>query len=141
MGDAGLQARGHGQEAANLLVIVKRLRKHEGRPDAGLCAGERAVFDEPLEILWRDTGDGLGFSIEKNGFADNGGIAREPIFPKAVAENDDVVVASLAIFRREAGAEKGIDSEHGKEIRGDGLDYDFLGVAISGEIVSHVGDV
>ena len=78
------EARGHGKEAANLLAIVKGLRKHEGRPQAGLCAGEGAVLDEPIEILGRDADDGPGFSIEKNGFANNGGIAGEAILPKAV---------------------------------------------------------
>src|SRR5437773_8731013 len=41
----------HGQETANLLMIVKRLREDKRRPYARLCAGERAVFDEPVEIL------------------------------------------------------------------------------------------
>src|SRR6266403_2188282 len=79
--------------------------------------------------------------MEKKGLADNGGIAGETFLPRTVAENDDGVVAGLAVFGSETGAEEWIDTEHGKEIRGDGLNDDFLGAAISGEIVADVGDV
>src|SRR5207302_11505625 len=71
MGNPLFQARNHGQETANLLMIVKRLREDKRRPYARLCAGERAVFDEPVEILRRDANNGLRLSIEKNGFTDN----------------------------------------------------------------------
>ena len=107
----------------------------------GLCAGLRTIFDEPLEILRRDANDGLGMAIEHNGFADNGGIAGEAFFPETVTENDDVVVAGLAVFGSEARAEEEIDTEEGKEIDGDVLDGNFLGVTVSGEIVALVKDV
>src|ERR1700674_5331987 len=79
-------------------------------------------------------------SIEENGFANNGGITSETFFPKTVAENDHVVMAGLAVFGSKAGPEDGIDAEQGKEIRGDVLDDDLLGLAISSEIVALVED-
>ena len=141
MGNPLFQARNHGQETANLLMIVKRLREDKRRPYARLCAGERAVFDEPVEILRRDANNGLRLSIEKNGFTDNRWIASESFFPKAVIENDDVVVASFTILGSETRTKDRIDAEQGKEIRGDSLDDNFLGLAISSEIVPHVGDI
>src|SRR2546422_8614072 len=42
-----------------------------------LCAGERAVLDEPLEILRRNTNHGLRMPVQQNRFADDGGIAGE----------------------------------------------------------------
>ena len=76
--------------------------------------------------------------VQQNRFADDGGIAGETFFPKAVAENDDVGVTGLAVFGSEARADDGIDSEQGEETRGDVLNDDFLGLAITGEIVAFV---
>src|SRR5207247_11250272 len=77
----------------------------------------------------------------KNRLADIHRIADESSFPKAVIENDDVVVASFTIPGSETRTKDRIDAEQGKEIRGDSLDDNFLGLAISSEIVPHVGDI
>src|SRR5260370_2969013 len=78
--------------------------------------------------------------VQQNGFADDGGIASEAFLPKTVAENVDVVMAGKAGFGSKARPKDRIDSEQGKEIRGDVLDDDFFGVAISSEIVALVKD-
>ena len=77
-------------------------------------------------------------AIQQNRFADDRRIAGETFLPNAVVENDYVGVTGLAVFGSEARADEGSDSQQGEEIRGHVLNDDFLGVAISGEVVAFV---
>jgi len=71
----GFSAR-DGQETANLLVIVKRLRKHEGRHRRGFAPVSEPSLMNQLEI-WAATPTTVwGFPFEQNGFADDSGSRR-----------------------------------------------------------------
>src|ERR1700675_750809 len=116
------------------------LRNDIGKPHLRLAARQRAVFDEPIEILRGHADNGLRMTVHHNGLSDDRGIAGEALFPKTVTKNRDSGVTYLVIFGSEAGTHDGVHAQHGKEVRGHTLRDDFLRVAGPGEVVALVED-
>src|SRR5215472_3528274 len=133
-GCAGFQTRGHGQETADVLSIMKGLRNNPRRPHLRFCAGKRAVFNKPVEAFRGNAHNHQGVPVQRDGLADDGRIAAVALFPEAAAQNQHIIMAGLAVFRRETRTQDGIHAKNREEIRRDVLQHNFLRLPISGEV-------
>ena len=70
----------------------------EGNPDIGLGIGDEG-FSE-------DTDDGVGLVAERDGGADDVGVAAELALPESVADDNDVAAVRGVFLRREGAAEQ-----------------------------------
>ena len=93
-GNAGLEAAGGEKVVALVGAVGVDL---EGEPDVGFGIGDEG-FSE-------DADDGVGLVAEREGGADDVGVAAEFALPEAVADDDDFAAVRGVFLRREGAAE------------------------------------
>ena len=105
--DAGFEA-GDGEEV--VFTAYGRLLSGEGEGNPEL--GETGLD----HLRPHDADDGVGLSVEVDGFADDVGIGGVVGLPELVAEDDFVVSAGVVFFGQEDASVKRLDAEDGKEV-------------------------
>ena len=128
-GDAGFEAAGDKEVVAQVGAVGIDL---EGNPEIGLGIGDEG-FSEHAD-------DGVGLVAERDGGADDVGIAAELALPEAVADHDDVAAVRGVFLRREGAAEHDGRAEEAEVGFGDVDTVDLLGNG-AGEIEAGTTEV
>ena len=128
-GYAGLEASGGEEEVALVGAVGVDL---EGQPDVGFGVGD--------EGLAEDSDDGVWLVAEREGAADDVGIASEFALPEAVADDDDFAAVGRVFLRGEGAAQHDGRAKEAEVGFADVDAVDLLGM-VAGEVEAGAAEV